>query len=200
MPEKNCKIGFAIGNGTSREGFNLESLRGHGTIVGCNWLYKDFSPDIIVALDDEPKEEIPKIKNRSWKWMTMMPNCTHLGLDGEKAMGIIEINRTLGKNSGIIACSYLSKKLWCERVYMLGIDFFRIHPGMKKHDIYHDGLCAYRNFNKAWNILSGDCPHTEFIRVGPIHPVDVTYFKTMEDHFTFIDYLEFGRRIDSGKL
>lgn len=42
---------FIIGNGTSRKGFNLESLRGAGTIIGCNALYREFMPDYIVSID-----------------------------------------------------------------------------------------------------------------------------------------------------
>ena len=30
---------FCIGNGTSRKDFNLEKLRPHGKIYGCNALY-----------------------------------------------------------------------------------------------------------------------------------------------------------------
>jgi hypothetical protein len=35
---------FCIGNGESRKGFDLESLRKHGTIYGCNAIYRDFMP------------------------------------------------------------------------------------------------------------------------------------------------------------
>ena len=49
---------FIIGNGLSREGFNLESLRGKGTIFGCNALYRDFTPDYLVAIDDGIISEI----------------------------------------------------------------------------------------------------------------------------------------------
>ena len=42
---------YIIGNGTSRKGFNLESLRGAGTIIGCNALYREFMPDYIVSID-----------------------------------------------------------------------------------------------------------------------------------------------------
>ena len=42
---------FCIGNGTSRLGFDLNKLRGKGTIIGCNALYRDFKPDILVCVD-----------------------------------------------------------------------------------------------------------------------------------------------------
>ena len=49
---------FIVGNGLSRQGFNLESLRGKGTIFGCNALYRDFTPDYLVAIDDKIIAEI----------------------------------------------------------------------------------------------------------------------------------------------
>jgi len=49
---------FIIGNGVSRQGFDLEKLRGRGTIFGCNALYRDFTPDYLVAIDDAIISEI----------------------------------------------------------------------------------------------------------------------------------------------
>lgn len=49
---------FIIGNGKSREGFDLEQLRKHGTIYGCNALYRDFEPDWLISIDDKITEEI----------------------------------------------------------------------------------------------------------------------------------------------
>ena len=49
---------FIIGNGVSRKGFDLEQLRGKGVIYGCNALYRDFMPDVLVATDDKMREEI----------------------------------------------------------------------------------------------------------------------------------------------
>ena len=49
---------FIIGNGVSRSEFDLEELRGKGTIFGCNALYRDFTPDYLVAIDDKIIAEI----------------------------------------------------------------------------------------------------------------------------------------------
>ena len=42
---------FLIGNGQSRKGFKFSTIKGRGVIIGCNNLYKDFAPDILVAMD-----------------------------------------------------------------------------------------------------------------------------------------------------
>ena len=48
----NNKQVFIIGNGESRIGFDLEKLRDYGKIYGCNSLYKDFTPDALIAIDE----------------------------------------------------------------------------------------------------------------------------------------------------
>ena len=43
---------FVIGNGESRKEMDLEQLRQYGKIYGCNALYRDFTPDALIAVDD----------------------------------------------------------------------------------------------------------------------------------------------------
>jgi hypothetical protein len=52
------KRAFIIGNGESRKDFDLEKLRAHGKIYGCNALYRDFTPDVLVAVDHGIMHEI----------------------------------------------------------------------------------------------------------------------------------------------
>ena len=49
---------FIIGNGESRKGFDLAKLRQHGTIYGCNAIYREFMPDVITAVDHGIMHEI----------------------------------------------------------------------------------------------------------------------------------------------
>ena len=42
---------FCIGNGETRKQLDLEKLRPHGKIYGCNALYRDFTPDHLSAVD-----------------------------------------------------------------------------------------------------------------------------------------------------
>ena len=55
---KKVKRVFCIGNGESRVGFDLEKLRPHGKIYGCNAIYRDFMPDVITAVDHGIMHEI----------------------------------------------------------------------------------------------------------------------------------------------
>ena len=68
---------FCIGNGESRKDFDLETLRPFGKIYGCNGLYRDFTPDVLLAMDYNICHEIYRSgyahENptyfRSWDWM-----------------------------------------------------------------------------------------------------------------------------------
>ena len=42
---------FCVGNAESRKNIDLEKLRQHGKIYGCNALYRDFPQDVLVAVD-----------------------------------------------------------------------------------------------------------------------------------------------------
>ena len=55
---KKVKRVFCIGNGESRQGFDLEKLRQHGKIYGCNALYRDFMPDVLTSVDHGIMHEI----------------------------------------------------------------------------------------------------------------------------------------------
>ena len=49
---------FVIGNGESRKEMDLEQLRQYGKIYGCNALYRDFTPDALIAVDDRMVHKI----------------------------------------------------------------------------------------------------------------------------------------------
>ena len=53
---------FCFGNGNSRKGLNLDDFKKYGTVVGCNAIYRDFTPDILVALDSRIGHEIYRSK------------------------------------------------------------------------------------------------------------------------------------------
>jgi hypothetical protein len=42
---------FVLGNGVSRRDIDLTQLRSYGTIYGCNALYREYTPDVLVATD-----------------------------------------------------------------------------------------------------------------------------------------------------
>lgn len=58
---------FIIGNGTSRKIFPIDQLKGHGTIFGCNAIYRDHPElcDKIFAVNQEMYQELVDAKNKN---------------------------------------------------------------------------------------------------------------------------------------
>ena len=49
---------FILGNGLSRKAFRVSKLQKYGMVIGCNALYRDGTPDILVAVDRPMIREI----------------------------------------------------------------------------------------------------------------------------------------------
>jgi hypothetical protein len=51
-------FGFVLGNGVSRLELNLQTLKELGPIYGCNALYREFAPTVLVSTDKPISESI----------------------------------------------------------------------------------------------------------------------------------------------
>ena len=156
-------IGYAIGNGLSRLSIDIPD---DGPVVGCNRFYTDNKTDYLVALDWPMIKEIESLDRRDFVLISRTARWSHFTLDGEPFCKIHELNGKYGKNSGIIACAFLASFLQCDKVYMIGFDFFAYDEGDKTNDVY-GGLYRFSNIFTPFNKLFARYPDTEFIRVGP---------------------------------
>jgi len=150
---------FVIGNGKSRIGFDLNTLRGKGTIYGCNALYRDFMPDVLVATDDKIREEIelseinPDVLENIPKkipFYTRRPGQlikTHMDrkwqeFDHENRHSR-KIEKNWGYSSGPVALTYACLEEH-KHIYLIGHDLMGI--GHKDNDInnIYSGTNAYK--------------------------------------------------------
>jgi hypothetical protein len=186
--------GFVIGNGTSRRGFDLSRLDGNGITVGCNYIFRDYEPNYIVAIDEPVVEEIKKLldKPHRWKFITR----AYLGrgfwwlcADDKQIVRFAHINHRLNQNSGILAAYFLACTMQVETLYLLGVDFFRQIPG-QDNDVYSANCAFQPRIHVGWNRLIEDHPDTRFVRVGPIHERDRDYYDNNLVGMEFIDYEE----------
>jgi hypothetical protein len=109
---------FLIGNGTSRKDFDLERLRGVGTIVGCNALYRDFAPDLLIAIDAKLITEIKK--SNYWEDHAVF-------LPGNRAVTMknaLTWRTDRFNTSGCFGMKMISQLLKPKVCYMLGMDGF----------------------------------------------------------------------------
>ena len=106
-------IAFVLGNGRSRLAVDLDSLRPHGKIYGCNALYRTFAPDVLVATDPEISTAIMESGYAAkHEFYTRKP------IQGS---GAKLIRKNYGFSSGPIALT-LAIDEGHEKIFMIGFD------------------------------------------------------------------------------
>ena len=189
---------FVIGNGISRKGIALDVLRQRGTIYGCNLLYTEFIPDVLVATDKPISAEIQNsgypLKNR---FHTRRP------LEGLGALPVPK--EYFGYSSGPLATAIASKDHH-QHIYMLGFDMGAM-PNNTFNNVY-----AGREFYKApgsiptftgnWTRqivkIATDHPRVKFFRVFGDCTAEVAEFKPLPNFYN-LPLLTFLDRINNQK-
>lgn len=157
------KHAFVLGNGRSRLGLDLNSLRSAGKIFGCNALYRDFSPDVLIATDSGISKEIESTDYPMYhEFFTRIPTHSYSK----------KITKNFGYSSGPIAVTYAAMEGFA-KIYLIGFDLI----GLKnKHNNVYSGTPNYKDINsdatyygnwvdQIFNIAR-EFDTQEFIRVG----------------------------------
>ena len=188
---------FVLGNGVTRKGVNLEHLRTHGTIYGCNALYRDFTPDVLIATDRPISEQIQHsgypLKN---KFYTRKP------LEGLGAHRVPE--QYWGYSSGPLAAA-ISAADQNLNIYLLGFDMAGIND--RFNNVYADSefykkssaVPTYTgNWAKQLATVMRDHAKTPFVRVIGDTTVHVKEFESVTNYAT-MPMTEFLNRINNTK-
>jgi len=161
-------VAFVLGNGVSRKVLSLDKLKSHGRIYGCNALYRDFVPDVLVATD---KPIVTHIENSGYpltnKFYTRRPS---------EALGGLPVPRQyFGFSSGPIATALAALEKH-RKIYLIGFDmgpaqdnkFNNMYAGTEFYKAL-DSVPTYTgNWVKQIQQICRDFPETKFIRVaGP---------------------------------
>jgi hypothetical protein len=187
---------FVLGNGISRQSVNLTELQKHGKIYGCNALYREFTPDVLVATDKPIATKIQQSGySNAHRFYTRRP------IDGFGALMVpVQYH---GYSSGPIAAS-----LACvdnnKTVYLLGFDMGPTEDN-KFNNIYADTE-FYRpstasptfagNWIKQLCQVIADYSQIHFIRIiGPTTAVIPDFFQL--SNLTQEDLLTFNARINT---
>lgn len=156
---------FVLGNGISRKGVLLSHLREYGPIYACNAIYREFTPDVLVATD-MPISTVIQESGYSAKhrFHTRKPR-PNLG-----ARTVPQ--KYYGFSSGPIALS-LACLDHASLVYMLGFDLGPDHES-KFNNVYagtefYKPLGANPTYTGNWIrqicTIVKDFPKTSFVRV-----------------------------------
>jgi hypothetical protein len=159
---------FVLGNGISRKDISLTMLHQHGKIYGCNALYREYTPDVLVATDRPIAAHIQQTgyptKN---KFYTRKP------IDGLGALKVPE--KYYGYSSGPIATSIAAiDGNTC--IYLLGFDmgptenqqFNNLYAGTEFYKRPDAAPTFTGNWVKQIVKITSDYPQTRFFRIyGP---------------------------------
>lgn len=163
------KVAFVLGNGTSRASINPAELVEHGTIYGCNALYRSFAPDYLVAVDTKMIREITDagyhLKNQVW---------TNSNRYTKDIYGLNLFNPNLGWSSGPTALNFASHN-GAERIYILGFDYQglgrknelvnNIYSGTENYKNVNDRATYFGNWQRQTSMVIKRNPRKRYIRV-----------------------------------
>lgn len=189
---------FVLGNGVSRQLVDLNQLKSCGKIYGCNALYRDFTPDVLVATDKPIATEIQNsgypVKN---KFYTRKPI---------ENLGALKVPQEYyGFSSGPIATGIAAINQHC-LIYMIGFDMGPVNNN-KFNNIYAD-TDFYRksdatpvftgNWIKQIRKIAEDFPKTQFVRVQGKTTADIPEFATIKN-LMHLPMASFKDRINNQK-
>jgi hypothetical protein len=159
---------FVLGNGISRQGIDLHQLKQLGMVYGCNALYRDFTPDVLVATDKPIATEI-----QSSGYAKTNTFYTRRPLVDSGALALPR--PYYGYSSGPNACG-LAAINGHIHIYLLGFDmgptatqhFNNIYAGTEFYKAQGAPQTYTGNWVKQIVKITKDHPNTNFIRVtGP---------------------------------
>jgi hypothetical protein len=157
---------FVLGNGTSRSSINLNQLKEHGKIYGCNALYREFEPDYLVAVDTKMIIEINKSRYQHNHEVWTNPNRAY-----SKMTGFNFFQPSKGWSSGPTAL-WLASTHNTKTIYILGFDYQGIND--KVNNIYantpnykrsNERATYHGNWLKQTCITCQKYPEKRYIRV-----------------------------------
>ena len=166
---------FIVGNGTSRENFDLNMLREKGTIIGCNALYRDFKPDILTLINTRMIEEVGEYAKENF--------CISLDRSTPRINNVKRWKVAKVNSAGCLAIKLVSLLIRPSKCYMLGMDGC-------KGNIYNDSKNypkdMRRNLSRMfeYNIRAvSESKKTLFINVNTENnwPEDVAEFMTYDE-------------------
>ena len=140
----NKDIAFILGNGTTRLEINCKRLLDLGYVYGCNRIYEEFAPSVLVSTDKEMAREIQESGYSAKNLHYVRSNCKV-----SKSGSNIIPEKYKGHSSGPAALGIASEST-ANYLYMIGMDLKGINS--KINNIYA-GTKNYRNKNDVATIF-----------------------------------------------
>ena len=183
--------GFVLGNGISRRQVDLDLLKSHGTVYGCNALYREFEPDVLISTDNPISTHIQQSGYSA--------NHTHYTRKPLPDTGAQRVpQQYFGFSSGPIAVG-IAALARHETVYLIGFDmgpnvhnqFNNMYAGTEFYKPNDSRPTFTGNWVKQLVTIAKDFPNTQFVRVcgnttARLPELDRIKNLTHEDLSTFV--------------
>lgn len=156
---------FVLGNGVSRQALDLNQLKTLGTTYGCNAIYREFVPDVLISTDAPISERI-----QQEGYSQQQVHYTRKPLPDSGARRIAQ--KYFGFSSGPVAVGQAALD-GARAIYLVGFDMGPTRNG-RFNNCYADTefykkSSANPTFTGNWvnqiKIIAGDFPKTSFFRV-----------------------------------
>jgi hypothetical protein len=121
---------FVLGNGTSRLAIDPNELKKIGSIYACNAIYRDFTPDYLIAVDYKMVVEL--VENKVYETTEIWSN---YNTRYHKYDCINYFEQSKGWSSGPTAL-WLASTHYYEEIYILGFDYHGIENNTKVNNVY----------------------------------------------------------------
>jgi hypothetical protein len=189
---------FVLGNGISRQGIDLQQLQLLGTVYGCNAVYREFIPDVLIATD--------------------RPIATHIQESGYSALHRFHTRRPLpelgaqpvpkpyfGFSSGPIATG-LAAQDGHTHIYLLGFDMGptanntinNLYAGTEFYKQINAPPTFTGNWIKQLCQIAKDHPGVQFVRIQGATTAAIPGLDILPN-FTHLDLSAFLDRINNKK-
>ena len=183
---------FVLGNGVSRRGIDLHLLKLQGRIYGCNALYREFAPDVLVATDRPIATAIQESGYAlEHKFYTRKPQA------GSGALPLI--SKYHGYSSGPNAVGLAATHGYC-KIYLLGFDmgpnttnlFNNVYADTEFYKTSAHPPTFTGNWVKQITHVCQDHPRTEFVRIHGATTAEISELDKIANlkHQTLADFVD----------
>lgn len=188
---------FVLGNGLSRIGIDLEFLKSKGKIYGCNALYREFTPDVLVATDRPIASKIQQIGySKDHLFFTRDP------VPGSGAVKIPD--KLWGYSSGPAALGIAASSNY-RTIYMLGFDlgpsedntFNNIYADTEFYKTSNSVPTYTLNWVRQIENIVKDYSDTSFIRLYGKTTAKISDFDKLKN-FESQSLVEFLKQLNNG--
>jgi len=188
---------FVLGNGTSRQHFDIYKLIGKGRIYACNAVYRSFEPDVLIAVEPKMVHEI--VADGYHKNHVVWTNYNN-GYKDYTNLNYFEPSR--GWSSGPTALWKASHDNY-KKIYILGFDYMGLEKGKKFNNLFADtpnykqskeNATYYGNWLRQTENVIKTHTHIEYFRVinkGDFCPAQLNNYTNVRN----MEFEEFENRI-----